>query len=41
MDGASDYLTKSFMRGELLERVSKLITPSEHLLKNLLDDIAA
>ncbi len=40
-DGASDYVTKPFLIGELLERVSKLITPYEHPLKSLLDDLAA
>lgn len=40
-DGASDYLTKPFLIGELLERVSKMITPYEHPLKSLLDELAA
>lgn len=39
--GASDYLTKPFMIGEVLERVSKLITPFEHPLESLLEDLAA
>ena len=40
-DGASDYLTKPFLVGELVERVSKLITPYEHPMKSLLDELAA
>lgn len=40
-DGASDYLTKPFIIGELIERVSKLITPYQHPLKSLLDELAA
>ncbi|MBA3678065.1 MAG: response regulator [Sphingosinicella sp.] len=40
-DGASDYLTKPFMIGEVLERVSKLITPYEHPLESLLEELAA
>lgn len=40
-DGASDYLTKPFLMGELIERVAKLVTPYEHPLKSLLDELAA
>lgn len=40
-DGASDYLTKPFLMGELLERLAKLVTPYEHPLKSLLDELAA
>lgn len=39
--GASDYMTKPFMVGEVLERVSKHITPYEHPLESLLQDLAA
>jgi DNA-binding response OmpR family regulator len=39
--GASDYVTKPFMMGEVLERVSKLITPYEHPLESLLNELAA
>ena len=40
-DGASDYMTKPFLIGEVIERVSKLITPYEHPMKSLLDELAA
>ncbi len=40
-DGASDYVTKPFLMGELIERVTKLVTPYEHPLKSLLDALAA
>jgi DNA-binding response OmpR family regulator len=40
-DGASDYLTKPFLIGEVLERVSRLITPYEHPLESLLQELAA
>ncbi len=40
-DGASDYLTKPFLIGELIERVAKRVTPYEHPLKSLLDELAA
>ena len=40
-DGASDYLVKPFLIGELLERTAKLVTPYEHPLKSLLDELAA
>jgi len=39
--GASEYVTKPFLIGEVLERVSKLITPYEHPLESLLADLAA
>lgn len=39
-DGASDYLTKPFMIGEVLERLQRLITPFEHPLESLLQDLA-
>ena len=40
-DGASDYLVKPFLIGELIERANKLVTPYEHPLKSLLDELAA
>ena len=40
-DGASDYLTKPFMIGEVIERVRRLITPYEHPLESLLEELAA
>ena len=39
--GASDYMTKPFMIGEVLERVSKHITPYEHPLESVLQELAA
>ena len=39
--GASDYMTKPFLIGEVLERVSKHITPYEHPLDSLLEELAA
>ena len=39
--GASDYLTKPFLIGEVLERVSKHITPYEHPLESVLEELAA
>lgn len=39
--GASDYITKPFLIGELLERVSKHITPYQHPLDSLLQELAA
>lgn len=39
--GASDYMTKPFMIGEVLERVSKQLTPYEHPLESLLEELAA
>ncbi len=38
--GASDYLTKPFLVREVLERVSKHITPYEHPLESLLQELA-
>jgi two-component system alkaline phosphatase synthesis response regulator PhoP len=39
--GASDYMTKPFMIGEVLERVSKNINPYEHPLDSVLEELAA
>jgi DNA-binding response OmpR family regulator len=39
--GASDYITKPFMVGEVLERISKHITPYEHPLDTHVHDLAA
>jgi CheY-like chemotaxis protein len=39
--GASDYITKPFLIGEVLERVSQYITPYEHPLDSLLQELAA
>jgi two-component system alkaline phosphatase synthesis response regulator PhoP len=39
--GASDYMTKPFMIGEVLERVSKNIHPYEHPLESVLEELAA
>ena len=39
--GASDYMTKPFFVGEVLERVSKHITPYEHPLHGALQELAA
>jgi CheY-like chemotaxis protein len=39
--GASAYLTRPFLLGELMERVSKLITPYEHPMRTALDELAA
>jgi len=40
-EGASDYLTKPFIIGEVVERVKRLVTPYEHPLESLLQELAA
>lgn len=39
--GASDYITKPFSVGELIERVKRLVTPHEHPLESLILELEA